>query len=152
MSVFNFNLKLIHTKTRYNYIDWPKNDKLTKNGSDGQKDSFPRFAFSSEDIYRFFVVICPRVITFAFLCLVLQRAMDVTNTSFFLFHLFSKYFAGTFLNDHHVAQNVLNIIIIITIQNSQFWSSFYNSQVFCSHWVECFLALADIYLWGSSWW
>jgi len=128
--------------------------KLTKNGQNkkkGQKDSFPLFAFFSEDIYRFVVVICPRVITFAFLCLVLQRAVGgyVTNTSCFLFHLFSKYFAGTFLNDHHVAQNVLNIIIIITIQNSQFWSSFYNSQVFCSHWLECFLALADIFFRGA---
>ena len=124
---------------------------MVKTKKNVQKDSFSFFAFFSEDIYRFVVVICPKVITFTFLCLVLQRAMrgDVTNTSFFLFHLFSKYFAGTFLNDHHVAQNVLNIIIIITIQNSQFWSSFYNSQVFCSHWVECFLALADIYLWGA---
>ena len=43
----------------------------------------------------------------------------VTHISF---HLFSKYVAGTFLNDHHVAQNVLDIRFIITIQNSQFWS------------------------------
>ena len=116
-----FNFKLMHTKTSYNYVDWPKNDQKnrqkTKKNID-RKICFHFLHFSSKNIYRFLLLLFVQEWLLSHFFMVLQRALadDVTNTSF-SFHLL----AGTFLNHHHVALNVLNIRFIITIQNSQFW-------------------------------
>ena len=66
---------------------------------------------------------------------------DLTNT------FFSKYVTGTFLDDHHVVRNVLDIMFIITFQNSKF-RSFSIHRYFLFTLVQVFFWLWQIFTWG----
>jgi len=120
----------MHTKTRYNYIDWPKIDqKLTKNST---KKSTERFV-SHFCIFpsRYLQILLLWVITFPFHYGITIMA-DVSLILLFIFLA-----AGTFLSRSPPGgTNVLNIIFPITIiRNSQFWRKIHRH--FSSHWVKC---------------
>jgi len=66
---------------------------------------------------------------------------DLTNT------FFSKYVTGTFLDDHHVVRNVLDIMFIITFQNSKF-RSFSIHRYFLFTLVQVFFWLWQMFTRG----
>ena len=128
----------MHTKTRYNYVDWPKIDQKMSKKIPTERFVSTFCIFPSKIFTDFVVVIYPResdYFRFSLWYYKEQWPMSLILS----FHLFSR---GTFLNHHQVAQHVLNISFLITIRNSQFWRLQFTGifvltgcRVFFSFWL-----------------
>jgi len=138
----------MHTKTRYNYIDWPKNDK--KNWKISTERFVSTFCiFPSKIFTDFVVIICSREGGYFRFSLWYYKEHWLMSV-ILPFHLFRR---GTFLNHHQVAQNVLNIRFFITIRNSQFWRlQFTGISVLLGRVFSFWLWQIFTLFFRSSWW
>ena len=139
----------MHIKTRYIYRDRPKEKlNLTKKGQNwrtnitDRKIGFPCLHFT----IKVFTDLCcyssmSDYFTALFGAMASEGAEDLTNT------FFSKYVTGTFLDDHHVVRNVLDIMFIITSQNSKF-RSFSIHRYFLFTLVQVFFWLWQMFTRG----
>ena len=143
----------MHIKTRYIYRDRPKEKlNLTKKGQNwrtnitDRKIGFPCLHFT----IKVFTDLCcfssmSDYFTFSMWDCKGQWHQIAQKISLILF--FSKYVTGTFLDDHHVVRNVLDIMFIITFQNSKF-RSFSIHRYFLFTLVQVFFWLWQMFTKG----